>query len=94
MSVKARTHVIIEEDIVKEIDRLVGKKKRSNFIATATKKELKRLTQLSLIRKFKGAWKDEDHPEMAGKEGTDKCVRKMRNEDEKILRKKLARLSS
>jgi hypothetical protein len=94
MSVKARTHVIMEEDIVKEIDRLVGKKKRSNFIATAARKELKRLKQLSVIRQFKGAWKDADHADMAGKEGTDKWVRKLRNEDERILRKKVARLSS
>lgn len=90
MSTKSRAHVIMEEDVVKEIDRLVGKKKRSSFIATATKKELKRLRQLSVIKKFKGVWKDEDHPEMAGKEGIDKWVRKLRNEDEKILRKKLA----
>ncbi|MBM4136053.1 MAG: hypothetical protein FJ241_04390 [Nitrospira sp.] len=88
--VKARAHVIMDEDIVKEIDRLVGKKKRSSFISEATKKELKRLKQLSLIKKFKGVWKDEDHPELSGKEGTYKWVRKLRDEDEKVLRKKLA----
>jgi len=90
MSIKARTHVIIEEDIVKEIDRLVGKKKRSSFISEATKKELKKLKQLSVIKKFRGVWKDEDHPELAGKDGTYKWLRKLRSEDEKILRKKLA----
>jgi len=90
MSIKARAHVIIEEDIVKEIDRLVGKKKRSNFISEATKKELKRIKQLSLIKNLKGTWKDEDHPELAGKEGTHKWVRRLRGEDEKALRKKLA----
>lgn len=90
MSIKARTHVIIEEDIVKEIDRLVGKKKRSSFISEATKKELKKLKQLSVIKKLRGVWKDEDHPELAGKDGTYKWVRKLRSEDEKILRKKLA----
>lgn len=90
MSIKARAHVIIEEDIVKEIDRLVGKKKRSSFISEATKKEVKRVKQLSLIKKLKGVWKDEDHPELSGKEGTYKWVRKLRGEDEKVLRKKLA----
>lgn len=90
MSIKTKAHVIIEEDIVKEIDRLVGKKKRSSFVSEATKKELKRLKQLSLIRKLKGIWKDEDHPELAGKEGVFKWVRRLRDEDEKILRKKLA----
>jgi len=90
MSIKARTHVIIEEDIVKEIDRLVGKKKRSSFISEATKKELKKLKQLSVIKKLRGVWKDEDHPELAGKDGTYKWLKKLRSEDEKILRKKLA----
>lgn len=94
MSGQIRINIIMEEDIVKGIDRLVGKAKRSSFIATATKKELKRLRQLSIIKKFKGVWKDEAYSEMAGKEGTDKWVRKLRNEDEKILRKELARLSS
>ena len=90
MGTKARAHVIIEEDIVKEIDRLIGKKKRSSFIAGAAKKELKRVRQLSMIKKFKGVWKDADHPELTGKEGTYKWVRKLRDEDEKMLRKKLA----
>jgi len=90
MSIKTRAHVLIEEDIVKEIDKFVGKKKRSNFISAAAIKELKRLKQTSLINKLKGSWKDEDHPELNGKEGTYKWVRKLRDEDEKILRKKLA----
>lgn len=90
MGIKARAHVIIEEDIVKEIDSLVGKRRRSSFISEATKKELKRLKQASLIKKLKGVWKDKDHPEMAVKEGTYKWVRKLRDEDEKVLRKKLA----
>lgn len=90
MSTKARAHVIIEEALVKEIDRLIGKKKRSGFIAAAAKKELKRIKQLSVIKKLKGTWKDADHPELTGKEGTYKWVRKLRDEDEKILRKKLA----
>ncbi|MFZ6016807.1 MAG: hypothetical protein ACOYU0_04180 [Nitrospirota bacterium] len=90
MSIKARAHVIIEEDIVKEIDRLVGKKKRSSFISEAAKKELKRVKQLSLIKKLKGVWKDADHPELSDKEGTYKWVRKLRDEDERVLRKKLA----
>ncbi|MEW6409204.1 MAG: hypothetical protein AB1488_03710 [Nitrospirota bacterium] len=90
MSVRTKAHVIIEKDIVKEIDRLVGKKKRSSFVSEATKKELKRLKQFSLIKRFKGAWRDEDHPEMTGRDGTYKWVRKLRSEDEKVLRKKLA----
>ncbi len=61
MSIKTRAHVLIEEELVKEIDRFVGKKKRSSFISEAAKKELKRLKQLSLIKKLKGTWRDADH---------------------------------
>jgi len=90
MNVKTRAHVVVDEDILREIDRLAGKKKRSSFIEEAAKKELQRLNQLSVLRKLKGAWKDEDHPDMQGKQGTYKWVRKLRTEDEKTLREKLA----
>lgn len=90
MNVRTRAHVIIEEDILREIDRLVGKKKRSSFISDAAKKELQRLNQLSLLKKLKGAWKDEDHPDMKGVGGTEAWVRKLRQGDEEALRRKLA----
>lgn len=70
MGVKTRAHVVVDESILKEIDRLAGKKKRSSFIEDAAKKELQRLNQLSLLRKLKGAWKNMDHPDMRGKGGT------------------------
>ena len=90
MSVKTRAHVIVDESILREIDRLAGKKKRSSFITDAAKKELQRLNQLSILNKLKGAWKDEDHLDMRGKDGTYKVVRKLRQENEKTLREKLA----
>jgi hypothetical protein len=90
MGIKPKAHVLIEEGVGKEIDRLVGKKKRSHFVSEATKKELKRLNQLALIHKLKGAWRDEDHPELAGRAGTYRWVRALRAKDEKALRRKLA----
>lgn len=87
MTVKARAHVVIPEELVREIDRSVGKRKRSLFIEEAARKELQRLRQLSAVRKLKGSWKDEDHPEMKG--GTDKWVRRMREADEAALRRKI-----
>ena len=83
MSVKTRAHVVVEESILKEIDRLVGKKKRSCFISDAAKIELQRLNQLDVLKKLKGSWKDKDHPDMQGKDGTYKWVRKLREENEK-----------
>ena len=90
MSVKTRAHVVVDEAILKEIDRLAGKKKRSSFIEDAAKRELQRLKQFSLLRKLKGTWADEDHPEMKGKTGTFKWVRNLRRKDNDALRRKLA----
>lgn len=90
MNVKTRAHVIIEKDILREIDRLVGKKKRGSFISEAAKKELQRLNQLSLLKKLKGTWKDEDHSDMQEEGSSEAWVRKLRQEDEKALRRKLA----
>ena len=90
MNVKTRAHVVVEEAILKEIDRLAGKKKRSSFTEDAAKKELQRLNQLSLLKKLKGSWLDEDHPEMKGKAGTLRWVRNLRRKDDDTLRRKLA----
>ena len=41
-----RTHIIIPEPLVNEIDPLVGKRGRSEFLAKAEGKELRRLQQI------------------------------------------------
>jgi hypothetical protein len=86
---KKKSHVIIDGDLLTEIDHLIGKKKRSSFITNAAKKELKRVNQLLILKKHRGSWKDKDHPDMNGKEGTYKWVRNQREKVEKILRKKI-----
>ena len=84
MSVKKRTHVVVPEELVKEIDRLSGKRKRSQFITQAVRKELQRLDFLKAVKETAGAWKDEDHPEF--EKGVDDWVRSLRKEDEKRLK--------
>lgn len=88
MAIK-RAHIIIPEDLVQNIDALVGKRKRSKFITEAAKKELNRLRLLRALDKAKGAWSDKDHPEFARKGGTYKWVRAIREIEEKRLKKVL-----
>lgn len=76
-----RAHVVISEDIVKEIDELVGERKRSRFISEAAKKEIERIKLLTAIKETSGIWKDEDHLEL--REGTEKFVRTLREENDK-----------
>jgi len=84
MEIKKRTHVVVPEELVKEIDRLSGKRKRSWFITRAIKREIQRLNYVMVVKETAGAWKDEDHPEF--EKGVDDWVRSLRKEDEKRLK--------
>ena len=78
-----RTHIIIPESLVSEIDRLVGKRGRSEFLAHAAEKELRRLQQIRALENAAGAWRDKDHPEL--KVGAARWVKELRKESERQL---------
>jgi metal-responsive CopG/Arc/MetJ family transcriptional regulator len=82
-----RTHIIIPEPLVGEIDRLVGKRGRSEFITLAAEKELRRLRQIRALESVAGAWKDKDHPELKG--GAAQWVKELRKESDRQLHKNL-----
>lgn len=84
-----RTHVIIPEQLVKEIDTLVGTRQRSSFLTQAAEEKLMRLRQLKALEDAAGSWKDQDHPEL--KQGAAKWVEKLRRQDEKRFQKVTAR---
>ena len=76
-----RTHVVLSEQLVRDIDTLVGSRQRSRFLTQAAERELMRLRQLRSLEAVAGTWKDEDHPEL--KQGAAKWVEKLRRRDEK-----------
>jgi metal-responsive CopG/Arc/MetJ family transcriptional regulator len=84
-----RTHVVLSDHLVKEIDTLVGSRQRSSFLTQAAEHELMRLRQLKALEAIAGAWKDKDHPEL--KQGAAKWVRKTRQETERRFQKVAAR---
>jgi metal-responsive CopG/Arc/MetJ family transcriptional regulator len=84
MNVK-RTHIVIPQQLVVEIDTLVGKRGRSAFLAQAAEKELMRLRQIKALESAAGSWKDADHPEL--KAGAAKWVKKLRQEYEQRFEK-------
>jgi len=84
-----RAHIVIPETLVSEIDRLVGKRGRSEFLTQAAEKELRRLQQIKALERVAGAWKDRDHPEL--KLGASRWVRDLRRESERRLRKAATR---
>jgi hypothetical protein len=80
-----RTHIVIPEPLVSEIDRVVGKRGRSGFLIRAAEKELRRLQQIKALENAAGAWKDKDHPEL--KSSAASWVKKLRRESERRLSK-------
>ena len=84
-----RTHVVLAEKLVKDIDRLVGTRQRSSFLTEAAEEKLMRYRQIEALKAAAGAWKDKDHPEL--KQGSAKWVRKVRQESERRFKKVTSR---
>lgn len=83
-----RTHVVLSEQLVKDIDTIVGSRQRSSFLTQAAEREIMRLRQLKALDELI-PWKDKDHPEL--KQGAAKWVRKLRRETEQRFKKVTAR---
>ena len=76
-----RTHVIMPPELVKEVDELVGKRKRSRFVAEAVEEKLRRQRLLDLFDEMAGSLKDVDIPGWETPESTAEWVRAMRRGD-------------
>ena len=84
-----RTHVVLSDRLVKDIDTLVGSRQRSSFLTQAAEEKLMRLRQLKALEAATGTWKDKDHPEL--EHGAAKWVAKLRRQDEKRFQRVTAR---
>jgi Arc/MetJ-type ribon-helix-helix transcriptional regulator len=78
-NVTKRAHVVLPVDVVADIDKLVGKRGRSAFLTEVAQREIKLLQQREALRDAAGAWKLENHPELAG--GAEHFIRQLRELD-------------
>jgi hypothetical protein len=74
-----RAHIVLPDDLLAQIDLLVGQRGRSAFLVDVLRREVNRRRLLQILDSPEPAWKDEDHPELA--EGSEAWLRKMRDED-------------
>jgi hypothetical protein len=81
-----RAHILLPDDLLQEIDALVGPRGRSSFLVETARNEVRRRKLLQFLEGKNPAWKDEDHPELA--HGSASWVRKLRKENETRARKK------
>jgi hypothetical protein len=75
-----RAHILLPEDLLREIDALVGPRGRSSFLVETAREEVRRQKLLRFLKNEDPDWKSEHHPELA--EGAASWVRKLRTESE------------
>jgi superfamily II DNA/RNA helicase len=61
-----RTHILLPEDLAREIDALAGRRGRSAFLVETAREAVRRRRLLNFLEKTEPAWKQADHPEMPG----------------------------
>jgi metal-responsive CopG/Arc/MetJ family transcriptional regulator len=76
-----RTHVVLPTELVEEIDRIAGKRKRSEFIEETLRERLIRERQREAFRQCAGILKDAAIPEWETPEKTYEWVRRGRELD-------------
>jgi len=86
-----RAHILLPEDLLREIDAMVGQRGRSAFLVETARQEVRRRKLLSFLESEEPAWKDKDHPELAA--GTDTWVGQLRRESESRLKPKARKRS-
>ncbi len=82
-----RAHIVIPEDLLADIDALVGQRGRSAFLVEVLRQEVNRRRLLKLLGSSEPILKDEDYPEF--RNGAQDWVRHMRDEDLRLEQEKL-----
>jgi predicted transcriptional regulator len=80
-----RTHIVVPDDLVDEVDRLVGKRQRSAFFTEAARERLRREKRSRALKEGAGILKAEDYPQWATPEKVARWVRKVRRESERSI---------
>lgn len=84
---RKRAHVLLPDDLLSDIDKLVGPRGRSAFLIEVLRQEVNRRRLLQFLNSSDPLWKEEDHPELA--EGAEAWVRRLRGQDLQLEREKL-----
>lgn len=75
-----RTHIVVPEKMIEEIDSFVGPRKRSEFFTAAAEEQLRRLRLVRAINKVAGSLKDVDIPGWETPESTVEWVMRQRED--------------
>ena len=70
--------ITIPTALLKELDATVPVEQRDRFFTDLLERELRRERLKRALKESAGAWKVEDHPELAEPDGVEKYVRRIR----------------
>lgn len=75
---KRRINVTFPVEVLELVDSVAPPRERNRFIVQATKEMARREQLRKALEASAGAWKLEDHPEMATPEDADRWIRQLR----------------
>ncbi|GGA59565.1 hypothetical protein GCM10011507_08780 [Edaphobacter acidisoli] len=75
-----RAHIVLPDELVHEIDAMVGPRGRSAFLVETARAELRRRRLLSFLHNDQPAWHEKNHPELSG--GAGPWVRELRQQSD------------
>jgi len=81
-----KTHLVFPKELLEMIDKLIGKRKRSQFVVEATKEKLAREKFGKMLKRAAGCWTDKNHPELKTKRDVDRYVRNLRKSADRRLK--------
>lgn len=84
-----RTHIVLPRAVVEDVDRLVGHRRRSQFVVDAVCEKLRREQLAAALDATAGILADVDIPEWASPEQTSAWVRELRQEADAATERKL-----
>jgi hypothetical protein len=83
-----RAHLVLPDDLLADVDALVGPRGRSAFVAEVIREAVNRRRLLMILGNTEPLLKDEDYPEF--RDGSEAWVRRLREDDLRLEREKVA----
>lgn len=74
----ARTHVILDDEVLEAIDKVVGQRGRSRFLEEAAREKLERMELEQVIRDGAGSLREKDYPHWRDQASINQWVRAQR----------------
>ena len=81
----ARTHVMLDDDVMEAIDQLVGQRGRSRFLEEAAREKLERLKLEKALASTAGILKEKEYPEFKDQASINEWVRAQRRTEDCLL---------